>query len=179
MWGLSFLFYFIQWQCTLFRPNKCCIYMKQSTYKNNYPDKGLFHGIIIRNWYNIAQMISFNPSFWQYFTCEKRIVYFIKQIILKKNNINAWIHANSALKGLTIQPPNYSIWIFTHLTLCLADAIHNLKWVKIIQIWQNGGLLLSNLADWCHVLFSTCLKADGWCANRKSKKRWIQSVQAV
>ena len=25
------------------------------------------------------------------------------------------------------------------LTLCLADAIHNFKWVKIIQIWQNGG----------------------------------------
>ena len=31
---------------------------------------------------------------------------------------------------------NYSIWIFTHLKLCLADAIHNNKWVKIIQIWQ-------------------------------------------
>ena len=24
--------------------------------------------------------------------------------------------------------------------LCLADAIHNFKWVKINQIWQNGGL---------------------------------------
>ena len=30
---------------------------------------------------------------------------------------------------------------FTHLKLCLADAIHNFKWVKIIQIWQNGGQL--------------------------------------
>ena len=28
--------------------------------------------------------------------------------------------------------------IFTHLKLCLADAIHNFKWVKIIQMWQNG-----------------------------------------
>ena len=28
---------------------------------------------------------------------------------------------------------------FTHLQLCLADAIHNSKWVKIIQICQNGG----------------------------------------
>ena len=46
---------------------------------------------------------------------------------------------------------NYSIWIFTHLKLCLADAIHNFKWVKIIQIWQNGGQLFSNLADWCHI----------------------------
>ena len=40
---------------------------------------------------------------------------------------------------LTLQPPNYSIWMFTHLKLCLADAIHNFKWVKIIQISQNGG----------------------------------------
>ena len=53
---------------------------------------------------------------------------------------------------LTLQPPNYSIWIFTHLKLCLADAIHNFKWVKIIQIWQNGGQLFSNIADWCHIL---------------------------
>ena len=29
--------------------------------------------------------------------------------------------------------------IFTHLKLCLADAIHNFKWVKIIQISQNEG----------------------------------------
>ena len=59
---------------------------------------------------------------------------------------------------LTLQPPNYSIWIFTHLKLCLADAIHNFKWVKIIQIWQNGGQLFSNIADWCHILSLTCLK---------------------
>ena len=26
---------------------------------------------------------------------------------------------------LTLYPPNYLIWIFTHLKLCLADAIHN------------------------------------------------------
>ena len=44
------------------------------------------------------------------------------------------------------------IWIFTHLKLCLADAIHNFKWVKIIQIWQNGDQLFSNIADWCHIL---------------------------
>ena len=41
----------------------------------------------------------------------------------------------------------YSIGIFTHLKLCLADAIHNFKSVKIIQIWQNGGQEISNLAD--------------------------------
>ena len=43
--------------------------------------------------------------------------------------------------------------------VCLADAIHNFKWVKIIQIWQNGGQLFSNLADWCHILSLTCLKS--------------------
>ena len=47
---------------------------------------------------------------------------------------------------------------FTHLKLCLADAIHNFKWVKIIQIWQNGGQLFSNLAGWCHILSLTFLK---------------------
>ena len=53
------------------------------------------------------------------------------------------------LSALTLSPPNYSIWIFTHLKLCLADAIHNFKWVKIIQIWQNEGQqnLISNFAD--------------------------------
>ena len=48
--------------------------------------------------------------------------------------------------------------IFTRLKLCLADAIHNFKWVKIIQIWQNGGQLFSNIADWCHILSLTCSK---------------------
>ena len=39
------------------------------------------------------------------------------------------------------------MWIFTHSKLCLADAIHNFKWVKIIQVWQNEGQLFSNIAD--------------------------------
>ena len=47
---------------------------------------------------------------------------------------------------------------FTHLKLCFADAIHNFKWVKIIQIWQYGGQLYSNIADWCHILALTWLK---------------------
>ena len=47
---------------------------------------------------------------------------------------------------------------FTRLKLCFADAIHNFKWVKIIQIWQNEGQLFSNLADWRHILSLTYLK---------------------
>ena len=44
-------------------------------------------------------------------------------------------------KALTLLQANYSIRIFTKLKLGLADAIHNFKWVKIIQIRQNGGQL--------------------------------------
>ena len=47
---------------------------------------------------------------------------------------------------------------FTHLKLCLADAIHNFKWVKIIQIWQNRVQLFLNIAVWFHILSLTCLK---------------------
>ena len=56
----------------------------------------------------------------------------------------------------------YLIGIFTHLRLCLADAIHNFKWVKIIQIWQNGD---------CWLMSSTCSEAGIWCANKQSHKR--------
>ena len=37
-------------------------------------------------------------------------------------------------------------------------AIHNFKWLKIIQILQNGGQLFFNIADWCHILSLACLK---------------------
>ena len=47
---------------------------------------------------------------------------------------------------------------FHPLELCLADAIHNFKWLKIIQIWQNEGQLFSDIADWCHILSLTYLK---------------------
>ena len=52
----------------------------------------------------------------------------MNELLICKININ-W---------LTLQPLNYLIAIFTHLKLCLADAIHNFKWVKVIQISQNG-----------------------------------------
>ena len=58
------------------------------------------------------------------------------------------------------------MWIFTHLKLCLADAIHNFKWVKIIQIWQNGGQLFWNIADWCLILSLTCSKGGTYCDNK-------------
>ena len=42
--------------------------------------------------------------------------------------------------------------------LCLADAIHNFNWVKIIKIWQNGGQLFSNIAGWCHIIIFNIFK---------------------
>ena len=66
--------------------------------------------------------------------------------------------------------PSYLIWIFTHLNLRLADAIHNFKWVKINRIWQNGGQLSGNFSDLCYVLSLTCLKARAYCADKKYKK---------
>ena len=61
----------------------------------------------IRYVYNINMSICFN-YFKSFYTCTyiSTIFYFII---------------------LTIQPPNYLIRIFTHLKLCLADAIHNFK----------------------------------------------------
>ena len=57
------------------------------------------------------------------------------------------------------------MWIFIHLKLCLADAIHNCKWVKIIQIWQKGGQLCLNHADWCHIMALPCLKGGAECGS--------------
>ena len=60
--------------------------------------------------------------------------------------------------------------IFTHLKLCLADAIHNFKWVKIIQIWLNGRQFFSNRVDWCHIMSLTCLKGGTECGNN-----WVKN----
>ena len=51
--------------------------------------------------------------------------------------MSAYARLQQWATGLTFQSLIFSIGIFTHLKLCLADAIHNFKWVKIIQIWQN------------------------------------------
>ena len=45
--------------------------------------------------------------------------------------------------------PGYAIWISTHLKLCVADATHSFKWVKIISInfVKIGGWSFLKLAD--------------------------------
>ena len=47
-------------------------------------------------------------------------------------------------------PPNYWIGILIHLKLCLADAIHNFKWMKNIQIWQK--MKVDDFEMWFNVL---------------------------
>ena len=107
--------------------------------------------IQIRIWPHPCQQVILNHSHQRHIHSQKIIV---------KCKYKGWkrFWSWSAVKGLTLKPPNYSIRIFTHLKLCLADAINNFKWLKIIQIWQNEGQLFSNLAGWCHILSLACLK---------------------
>ena len=69
------------------------------------------------------------------------------------------INSIPAGKWLTLWPPNYLFRILTHLRLCLDDAIHNFKWVKNIQLWQNGGQRFWNFVDGFDVLSLTCPKS--------------------
>ena len=62
----------------------------------------------------------------------------------------------------------FNLSFFTHLKLCLADAIHNFKWVKIIQITQNRGQLFSNMAGWYLILSLTYLR----CGTKRATKKW-------
>ena len=58
---------------------------------------------------------------------------------LDQMEAKAWLpQSHMSVHTLALSPPNYLILVFTHLKLCLANAIHNFKWVKIIQIWLNG-----------------------------------------
>ena len=60
------------------------------------------------------------------------------------------------LVSLVTQPFTAKIFNFTHLKLFFANAIHNIKWVKIIQKWHNRGLWFWNLAD-CLTLTNSIL----------------------
>ena len=78
--------------------------------------------------------------------------------------ILAWA---SPFNPLTAMLFNWNlIGIFTDLKLCLADAKHNFKSVKIIQIWQK--LRRSTILNYCWLMSRSIinrLKADIYCAN--------------
>ena len=57
-----------------------------------------------------------------------------------------------------------SKWIFSY-----KFAIHNFKWVNIIQIWQNGGQLFSQQTDWCHFLYFNMLVFNVLLKNKKTE----------
>ena len=50
---------------------------------------------------------------------------------------------------LTLWPPRYLIWIFTHLKLCLADAIHNFKFVRFDKMEVNDFEILLIYVTFC------------------------------
>ena len=170
-----------------------CVWRAESFHSSNHPQEVLlaqfhlyvhksglnhdsFHFTIITNFTNsllIIDVICIESKIYLNQTCascSSLITFCIMHSLFSLVNI---VNTHE-LVCLTLWPPNYSIWIFTHLKLCLADAIHNFKWVKIIQIWQNVGQLFSNIADWCHILFKTCLKAGTKCANKKCKPEYIR-----
>ena len=74
-------------------------------------------------------------------------------LLLYIKNISALLELNSCSTFQRFNPLTDQLFNVTspHLKLCLADAIHNFKWGKIIQIWQNVAQLFWNLADRCHV----------------------------
>ena len=75
---------------------------------------------------------------------------------------------------------NYVIGIFTHLKLCLTDAIHNFKWGdNYPDLTKYRSTDFENLVDWCHVWSLTCLKAGIYCGNKKMKKRIIKSFEGL
>ena len=57
-----------------------------------------------------------------------------RQIALEILALTLEINKFHPLEVIIILIINYSIWIFTHLMLCLADATHNFKWLKIMHI---------------------------------------------
>ena len=64
---------------------------------------------------------------------------------VKNEFLSAISHCRMTYK-FTLQLQSSLIGIFTHLYVCLPDAIHDLKWMNNIQIWQNVGKLFSNFA---------------------------------
>ena len=72
------------------------------------------------------------------------------------------------LTCLTLQLPSYLIGISTHLMLCLSDAIHNFKWVNIIQSW---GQRFWNRADW-QLVFN--VPSNYWNNNESYRDRGLK-----
>ena len=56
----------------------------------------------------------------------------------------------------------------------VSENYYKFKWVKIIQIWQNGGQLFSNLAGFCHILSVIYLKCGTYCANNNWKPEYMR-----
>ena len=70
---------------------------------------------------------------------------------LYRSYYHNWFHYNHAwwiaeTPGV-IYTPMLPLWIFTHLKLCLADAIHNFKWVKILVSVKSRDCIVLNVSE--------------------------------
>ena len=84
--------------------------------------------------YRIVNVRMTGPLYYFHHTQRQRLSIYIEP---KKKTLPGFaLEWCKKLDRLSLWPPNYLMGIFTHLKLCLADAIHNVKWVEIIHIWQ-------------------------------------------
>ena len=115
-------------------------------------------------WFDVGEKVKKNAMYWWASFVD---FFVLKPLVVGKLGLFSRMYYDALMhrEVLTLYPPNYSIAIFTHLKLCLADAIHNFKWVTIMQIWQNRSQLFSNRADWCHIMALTCWKGGTECGN--------------
>ena len=65
-------------------------------------------------------------------------------------------------RNVTFNPLSAKVFnlIFTHLKLCLATAIHNFKWVKIIHICLIWDRIFTVPNDWTSIYLT---KTSIWC----------------
>ena len=86
------------------------------------------------SWMWIFRLWKKFESIWQFFfyasSCCQSICDIIEKLL--------WA-ARGAQRANRLTTKNYLIGIFTHLKLCLADVIHNFKWVIIIQRMTKWG----------------------------------------
>ena len=151
----------------------CHVFCMQVQIKITAPSVCETHFIILKISCTFCQIILFRPDNVGSSMCYTLIMSFLVNRLIHVIVLDYTLNSIRAC-ALALYPPNHSIWIFTHLKLFLADAMHNFKWVKIIQISQNGGQLFLNLACCCHILSLTYLKCGTQCAKKKWKPEYMR-----
>ena len=99
-------------------------------------------------------------------------------INILRSDLRTALHSHNRCIAIKLEAPSYLTWIFTHLKLCLADASHNFKWVKISQMQQNKDIdLLEPLFSWTLLALSTIIFKPFYYQNKcESQHQQIEIV---